>query len=309
MNLYRCCIPELAFALVLAIAGCNNASTGTAPLKEGAGGGFVVRQGFGLNYFVYVPSSYSSARAVPLVVFLHGCLGDALEQAQTTTGWSDLAQAQGFIAVFPQAAAPERCWFFTDPAANSKRDSGETAAIAGITRQVMAEWNIDPKRVYLDGFSAGGTMVSQVGAAYPDLYAAIGMVEGCPYLCVDDGGQLAYQAMGTYARVMPVFIVSGTFGGFEFGGLGSTQQWLGTDDLADDGTLNFSIPRQPATTDNGMSTRGFPYWVQHYNDAAGVELIQFWLIGGMYHEYPAPGGDLPGATAGAYQFFIAHPFN
>lgn len=292
----------------LALASALGAATGCGGADEASGGGFIEQQSFGLSYHVYVPSSYNAQNAVPLVVFLHGCNGYALEQAQTTTGWASLAEAQGFIAVFPQAAEPARCWFFTNPLANSTRDSGDAAAVAGITREVSAQWNIDPQRVYLDGYSAGGTMASVMGATYPDLYAAIGMVEGCPYLCADDTGHLAYHAMGEHARAMPVFIVTGTFGGFIAGGAGALEQWLGTNDLADDGEMNLSIARTPAISENATSGRGLPYTVERYDDAHGNALIERWVVQGMYHEYPEPGGDLPDATAGAYQFFMAHPF-
>lgn len=311
-------LPSMALAVSAAIAtACaDSADVSHAPMATVATGefgefgedDFVEQEGFGLTYYVYVPSSYKPEQAAPLVVFLHGCNGDALEQARTTTGWAQLAETEGFLAVFPQATEPLRCWFFANPADNSRRDSGDAGAIARITQQVMKDWAVDEHRVFLDGYSAGGTMASVMGATYPDLYAAIGMVEGCPYLCADDAGSLAYNAMGEHARVLPVFIVTGTQGGFVAGGIGALEQWLGTNDLADDGSLNLSIPRLPATTDENFSGRGLPYSVEHYSDSRGDALIERWVIHGMYHEYPEPGGDLPDATAGAYRFFAAHAF-
>jgi hypothetical protein len=54
-----------------------------------------------LVYQGYVPSTYKSGTAVPLVVALHGCTESADEFRQLTR-WDELAQAKGFFVVFPQ---------------------------------------------------------------------------------------------------------------------------------------------------------------------------------------------------------------
>jgi poly(hydroxyalkanoate) depolymerase family esterase len=142
------------------------------------------------RYVVYVPSSRHSDPGMPLVVVLHGCTMTADEQA-AATGYDQIATERGFVVLYPDVDAVDRanagCWKgLWDPGAEG-RDRGDAGAIAAMTRAVIARWRIDPSRVYATGISAGGFEASMLGAAYPDLYAAIGIHSGAEYLAGEDG--------------------------------------------------------------------------------------------------------------------------
>ena len=133
------------------------------------------------SHTLYVPPAAHAGQPLPLVVMLHGCTQDGADFA-AGTGMNERARERGFYVLYPvqsQAANPQRCWNWFKPS-HQQRGSGEPAWIAGLTRETMARHNIDPRRVYIAGLSAGAAMATIVAEAYPDIFAAVGVHSGLP---------------------------------------------------------------------------------------------------------------------------------
>ncbi|MEA2306499.1 MAG: hypothetical protein QOH43_3779 [Solirubrobacteraceae bacterium] len=310
--------------------GGTTPGTGTSGTPKQAGAAFsgtFTNTSGSLAYQGYVPSTYKSGTAMPLVVALHGCTESA-DQFRQLTRWDQVAEAKGFIVVFPEQSANNnqtKCWNFFQ-AAHMSRGSGEPSLIAGITQWVQQHYTVDARRTYVNGLSAGGAMSSVMAATYPDLYAAAGIGSGCEYAATAacagyksadpvQAGNAAFKAMGTHARPMPVILFEGdkdtTVPPVNAQQL--VQQWQVTDDLADDNSANNSIPVAPTGVTNGSVPGGHTYTVTSYSNGHS-ELMQSWLVAGMGHawsggcsceQYADPAG--PDESTAMYTFFMAHP--
>ena len=276
--------------------------------------GRVTSNGSEFPYLLHTPASYQEGAPVPLVVVVHGCQTTARQEMELTR-FNDLAEREGFVVLYPEVDAIGQqlpgplahCWRFYDPTAYF-RGNNDPAAIAAMARAVMSERSIDEERVYLVGVSAGGLMTSASAAAYPDLYAAVGLVVTAGYadapcfttgigIPVEVSALLAFQQMGPRARVVPAISI----GGGADAAFPTTctrkalEQSLRTNNLVLGGAQDGPLPLAPATVREAQVPEGRAYTVRTFLDPDGCLVGESWVIHGMPHAWPG-GADYGGYT-------------
>jgi poly(hydroxyalkanoate) depolymerase family esterase len=275
----------------------------------------VSEQGDAYPYAVYVPSSLGPGSAAPLVVVLHGC-GTTADQMATASQYDALAERDRFIVLYPDvdtldASTYGRCWRGIWEPDLEGRGVGDASAIADMTRAVLRRWHADPGRVYAIGISAGGFETAILGAYYPDLYAAIGIHSGAPYVgaepgCLPAGASAAdtarlagtaLDAMGPRARVMPVIVIHGDADPAVPYRCGRQviAQWLGVDNAVLQHGHRPGVSGAPAGSRDAVVPGGHGYTVLSYADGSGCVVAQLWTVHGMGHYWS--GGSAAPASA------------
>ncbi|CAM2063815.1 PHB depolymerase family esterase [Sulfidibacter corallicola] len=282
----------------------------------------------GRAWLAYLPSDYNGAAPVPLMIMLHGCTQSAQDFATSTT-MNDLAEAHNFIVIYPEqpsSANMARCWNWFEPINQGR--SGEAASIAGIVTHFQNNYAIDANRMYCAGFSAGGAMTSIMGAVYSDLFAGIAVHSGLEFKAATSSqtafsvmsnggpnpntqGNLAFDAMGPRARILPTIVFHGTsdFTVAPINGEQTLSQWAQTNDRVDNGADDDSIDDTPEDVRSGTVAGGRSYTHSLYEDASGQVLLEHYSVDGMGHAWSGGEGFLftdpngPDASALIVTFF------
>lgn len=266
------------------------------------------------NYLLYVPKAHGG-ELLPLVMMLHGGTQDGADFAAGTR-MNDLAEDLGMLVVYPEqlpAANSGRYWNWFRPS-DQRRDLGEPAILADITREVLHNHDADPSRIYVAGLSAGGAMAAVMAATYPDLYAAVGVHSGLAYRSAHDitSAMTAMRNGGTSGppHEMPLVVFHGDRDG--------TVAPVNADRLIA-AHLPTRAGHDRASTIFKETTRNDPQDGKHsysrtvFRDATGIAVAEQWIVHGAAHAWSGghPAGSYtdprgPNASAEMARFFLQH---
>jgi predicted peptidase len=147
-----------------------------------------------MKYGLYVPTTYSAARATPLVIALHG-LGSDIHYMMEYNNLVELAERYGYIVATPMGYN-ERGWYGARGQGNefNQRQADPGPANLGalseqdvlnVLKEVRGNFNVDAKRIYLIGQSMGGGGTLYIGSKYSDMWAALAAMAPAIYISPD----------------------------------------------------------------------------------------------------------------------------
>lgn len=260
------------------------------------------------DYRLYIPATLPDG-PMPVVVMLHGCT-QSPEDFAIGTGMNTLAEEFGCLIAYPaqpQAANAQKCWNWYQPG-DQARGKGEPAVIAGIVGDVLRDHPGDPVRVYAAGLSAGGAAAAIMGAAYPDLFAAVGVHSGLPV----GGAQDVPSALAAMSGGSPGKLQADAVPTIVFHGLSDTTV-NPTNGVAVVAQALQARGDLKVIKASGSSEGGRTYRLIRHDDADGQSFAEHWQIDGSGHawsggqsggSYTDPQG--PDASREMLRFFLQH---
>ena len=117
----------------------------------------------GAPFIMHVPLDYRGDQPFPLIVYLSGGGGLALDGALNL---GETLTHAGYLILMPNANGD--LWWQPTP----------TETVHAMLLEILRTYNVDPNRVYLVGFSNGGTAALEFGTRWPDRFAAVASLMG-----------------------------------------------------------------------------------------------------------------------------------
>lgn len=274
-------------------AGTSAVCLGKSPMAAGDKDFKITTSGEMREYRVHVPPGYDAQNEVAIVIALHGYtekIGDFMD----ITHFTEAVDKRGMIVVFPKGKAPLGVpgWNAGSCCGTAQsQGTPDVQFIRDMVAQIEQDYCIDPKRIFVSGFSNGGMLSHRLACEFSERIAAIGAVSGTMAInpCIPK-------------RFVPVLHIHGT------------------NDIVVPYNNSISAQTVPKTIDGWVArnfcqpdksvvySKGSASCALYASCKADVELC---TIDGGSHEWPAGGskmgvGDLP-ASEYILDFFEAHP--
>ncbi len=216
MTRYRWIVLAVALAAAPGCMVVHSEPTPAEPMR-------LIEPRTGRAYWLYVPSTYDSTRAWPLVVTLHGSsLWDSAKDQ--VTEWKHVAEAHGFIVAAPDLDSAS---FWRIRRGAWREDlAGDERAVLAVIDEVISAYTIAPvsptpkpvprsarRHILLTGFLEGGYPLYTIGLRNAgrfnmliarDCYCDIGAIEEIP--------------LSAEAKALPILIGNGKDGWWSISG-------------------------------------------------------------------------------------------
>lgn len=153
------------------------------------------------NYILHVPSTYSSATAVPLMIALHGHSWTAA-RFRDTTQLDQVADEKNFIIAYPDGEG--NMWNAGNCCSTLGTD--DVTLISGMIDSIISRYNIDKSRVWVLGHSNGAMMAYRAACEISEKVTAIAVGAGtfAAFSCTPTKAVSVIEIHGTADQTLPI---------------------------------------------------------------------------------------------------------
>ncbi|HEV2459660.1 MAG TPA: PHB depolymerase family esterase [Ktedonobacterales bacterium] len=246
-------------------------------------------------YRIHVPAGYEANTPMPVILVFHGYGGTAAD-GDARSGFTPLAEREGFIAVYPQGLLENGKPFW---ASAGPVDEGidETPFVTHVLDDVQRHYCVDARRIFATGFSNGGGMTNFLACRLAGRIAAFAPASGNYY---------ALPGGCHPSRPVPLVVFHGTADGtVPYDGIPAYE------------SPDWPLPSIPEYLHDWAVRDGCTAGPSVFLSSGGVTGERWTGCGGsatVVH-YRVEGGrhSLPGSVGGTsaqetiWDFFVAHP--
>ena len=244
------------------------------------------------KFRVFLPSHYTKDKKLPMVLVFHGG-GGSIDGTVRMTGMDQTAEKRGFVAVYPAGSGPREDQLLTWNAGSCcayamEKNIDDVGFVSKMIDFLIAEYNIDHRRVYATGHSNGAQISYRLVCEMADKLAAV-----APH-----GSQGVIQECNP-SRKVPIFHLHGTedtcarYAGGECGGcfqdffnsLGvATKRRTWSCESVEDSVKNWAI-RYGCSPDPIVSHKR-PMTYYSYPNCPDDVIVKLGAVNGSGHTWP-----------------------
>jgi polyhydroxybutyrate depolymerase len=228
------------------------------------------------EYHLVVPRAEQQSSPMALVFDLHGTGETPMQHAQLTQ-MGPIALREGFLLVWPvgqyRRSGSRRPSLNGKPSWNADMEPGpvdDVAFIRAIIAQLNQTLRVDPRRIFITGFSGGGRMTCRLACELSDQVAAIAPVSG-----------LRFPKPCSISRPVPILSFHG-----------EQDPLPNVDDADRDARAwanHYECANESVGTDESQSAKV----IRYCGGASGAEVV--------FYRIPDAGHTWPGSPSAGYQ--------
>jgi poly(3-hydroxybutyrate) depolymerase len=161
---YRFRVTRYVLLLLAFVSLEGFSSCGSSPASQpGVTPGTIQFQGSQYPYAVFVPSTYDHVHALPAILLVHGGGGNGPDFLKI---WQDFAEKNGIILVAPTLPL------------GAALEAQVPQLFPALMELVKRQWQLDSRRIYVFGYSAGGYSTFDAATLDSTYFAAAGVFAG-----------------------------------------------------------------------------------------------------------------------------------